>query len=59
MFFRLLSTIKVKLVDKMMRSTYLCVVLDAEHKKLPILAVFTCIRTSLGLGQISSGLSIV
>ena len=38
----------------MMRSTYLCVVLHVEHKKLPILAaVFTCIRTSLGPGEIS------
>ena len=53
MFLRLLSTIKVKLVHKMMRSTYLCVVLHVEHKKLRILVVFTCIRTSLGLGQIS------
>ena len=53
MFLRLLSTIKVKLVHEMMRSTYLCVVLHVEHKKLRILAVFTCIRTSLGLGHIS------
>ena len=33
--------IKVKLVDKMMQSTYLRVILHFKHKKLPIHAVFT------------------
>ena len=40
MFFQLLLKIKVKLVDKIKQSTYLCVILHAKHKKLPILAVF-------------------
>ena len=40
MFFQLLEKIKVKLVDKMKQSTYLCVTLHAKHKKVPILAVF-------------------
>ena len=41
MFFQLRSTIKVKLVDKMKQSTYLCVILHVKHKKLPFLVVFT------------------
>ena len=32
MFFQLLST-KLKLVDKIMQSTYLCVILQIRHKK--------------------------
>ena len=33
MFFRLLSTIKVKLVDEiMMQRAYLCVILHVKHK---------------------------
>ena len=39
MFFQLLSTIKVKLVDEMMHSAYLCVILRVKHKKLSFLAV--------------------
>ena len=34
MFFQLFSTIKVKSVDKMMQSTYLCVVLQVKRKQL-------------------------
>ena len=30
MFFQLLSTIKVKLVDKMMQTAYLCVIIHAK-----------------------------
>ena len=40
-FFKFLSTIEVRLVDKMKRSTYSCVILHVKHKTLPILAVFT------------------
>ena len=39
--FQLLVLRKVKLVDKMMESTYLCVFLHVKLKKLPILAFFT------------------
>ena len=39
--FPLLSTIKVKLVDDMMQSAYLCVILHVEHKKLPFMVVLT------------------
>ena len=39
MFFQLLSTIKVKLVDERMHSAYLCVILRVKHKKLSFLAV--------------------
>ena len=41
MFFQLLSTIKVKLVDKKKQSTYLFVILHVKHKESPILAVLT------------------
>ena len=41
MFFQHLSPIKVKLVDKMMQSTYLCVILHVKLKKLLILTVLT------------------
>ena len=33
MFFQHLSTIKVKVVDKMMQSAYLCVSLSVQHEK--------------------------
>ena len=52
MFFRLLSTIKVNLADKMKQSTYLCVILHVKHKKLPIFTLFTCF---LVLGKIQDG----
>ena len=39
MFFQLLSA-ELKLVNKIMQSTYLCVILQIRHKK-SILAVFT------------------
>ena len=35
------STIKVKLVDGMMQSNYLCVILHVKRKKVLILTVFT------------------
>ena len=38
---KIISTIKLNLVDKMKRITYLCVILQVEHKKLRILAAFT------------------
>ena len=41
MFFQLFSTIKVKLVDEMMQSNYLCVILHVKRKKVLILTVFT------------------
>ena len=41
MFFQHHSPIKVKLVDKMMQSTYLCVILHVKLKKLLILTVLT------------------
>ena len=41
MFFHLLSAIKVNLVDKMKRSTYLGIILHVKHKTFPILGVFT------------------
>ena len=37
--FQLLSTIKVNLVDKMKRSTYLGIKLHVKHKTFPILGV--------------------
>ena len=43
---------KVKLVDKMKQSTYLCVILHVKHKKLPILAFFT---RFLIIGKIQGG----
>ena len=43
---------KVKLVDKMKQSTYLCVILHVKHKKLPIFTLFTCF---LVLGKIQDG----
>ena len=42
MFFQHLSTIKVKVVDKMMQSVYLCLSLNVQHKKyFQFLAVLT------------------
>ena len=41
MFYQLLSTIKVKLVDKMMLSGYLCVILHVKRIKLAFIAVLT------------------
>ena len=35
------STIKVKIVDKMMQNAYLCVILHVKHKKLSFLEVLT------------------
>ena len=35
------AVLKVKLGDKMIRSTYLCVIFHVKHRKLPILTVFT------------------
>ena len=41
MFFQLIPEIKVKLVDKVMQSNYLCVILHVKRKKLLIVTVFT------------------
>ena len=41
MFFELFSTVKVKIVDEMMQSNYLCVILHVKRKKLLLLTVFT------------------
>ena len=41
MFFQLFSTIKIKLVDEMMQSNYLCVIFHVKREKLLILTVFT------------------
>ena len=38
---KIISTIKLNLVDNMKRITYLCVILHVEHKKLRIFAAFT------------------
>ena len=40
-FFKLISTIKVKLEDEMTQSPYLCVILHTKHKQLPFIAVLT------------------
>ena len=52
MFFQLLSTIKVNLVDEMKRSTYLGIKLHVKQKTCPILGVFT---RFLILGKIQYG----
>ena len=39
--FKLLSTIKVNLVAKIMQRTYLCVAFHVKHKKILLLAVLT------------------
>lgn len=41
MFYQLLSTIKVKLVEKLMLSAYLCVNLHVKRIKLAFIAVLT------------------
>ena len=41
MFSQLLLTIKVKIMDTMMQSAYLCVILHVKHQKLPFLAILT------------------
>ena len=41
MFFQLLSTITVKIVDEMMQSGYLRVILYVKTKKIPFLGVLT------------------
>ena len=40
MVFQLFSGIKVKFVDNMMQSNYLCFILQVKRKKLFILTVF-------------------
>jgi len=50
--FQLFPTIKVKLVDELMQSAYLCVLLHVKHKKLPFIAVLTWY---LILGKIQDG----
>ena len=52
LFFQLLSTIKVNLVAKILRSTYLCVIFHVNHKTLPFLAVLSWF---LILGKIQGG----
>ena len=54
MFFQLLSTIKVKLVDKMKQSTYLCVILHVKTPKnyMQFLPLFIWFLT---LGKIQNG----
>ena len=47
------NAIKVKIVDKMMQSAYLCVISYVKHKKVLFLAVFT--RPLLVTPQASSG----
>ena len=42
MFSQLLSTIKVKIVDKTMQIANLCVILHVKHKKISCPAVLTC-----------------
>ena len=49
--FQLFSGIKVKFVDKMMQSNYLCVTLRVEHKKIFILTVLTRLALSQDGGQ--------
>ena len=41
MSFHLFSTMKVKLVDEMMQSNYLCVISIVKRKTLLLLTVFT------------------
>ena len=41
MSFQLFSTMKVKLVDEMMQSNYLCVISIVKRKTLLLLTVFT------------------
>ena len=46
MFSQLLSTIKVKIVDKMMQNSYLCVILYVRHKKNTISCGYNLIFNS-------------
>ena len=46
MFFKLLSTIKVNLVAKIMQSAYLCVIFHVKHKKMVIFSGFNLISNS-------------
>ena len=46
MFSQLLSTIKVKIVDKMMQNSYLCVILYVRHKKNTISRSYNLIFNS-------------
>ena len=39
--FSAFSTIKVKLVDEMVQSAYLCVILQVKDKKLPFILILT------------------
>ena len=45
-FSQLLSTIKVKIVDKMMQNSYLCVILYVRHKKIQISCGYNSIFNS-------------
>ena len=45
-FFQLVSTMKVKIVDKMMPSTYLCVILYVKRQKMTISCGFNLISNS-------------
>ena len=40
-FFKLLSTIKVNIVAKIIQSDYVCVIFHVKHKKLLFLAILT------------------
>ena len=46
MFSQLVSTMKVKTVDKMIPSTYLCVILSVKHQKITISCGFNLISNS-------------
>ena len=46
MLFQLLSTIKVKLVDEMMQSAYLCIILHVKNRKITIYRGFNPISNS-------------
>ena len=52
MFFQLVSTITVNIVDKMMHNANLCVILHVKHNKISFLAVLTGF---LILGKIQDG----
>ena len=41
MFFQILSTIKVKLVDEMMQSAYLLLILHVKHKNKTFISALT------------------
>ena len=46
MFFKLISTIKVNVVAKMMQSVYLCFKFHVKHKKITISRGFNLISNS-------------